>query len=382
MLATLAFTGTLAARSVLDAIELLRELDSTGRRKVSADTPLDFVPDAWRKAVRPDRGEVDRHMWELCLAEQIRHHIRSSDLHVVGSRQHRDWTTYLHTPQAWEARRDAWFAGWHGPTDPDEYLDAAAAKLDETLRRVADALGNNPFARVTDGRLDLSRDAKVEVPASAVALRQRIASLLPRVKLTDLLVEVDSWVRIREHFTHPNERTSRVWASRGPLREASIFAVLLARGCNLPLTTMAKAADIPYHHLTNTADWYFREECVRRAIVALVDYHHSLPLAASFGSGTTAMSDGIRFGVSARSLHARHNPHYFGTGRGVTVYDTTSDQYSHPYVQVIGCNLREAVAVLDGVLHHETELPLHEHVVDTHGYTVMWTDSLHACRSA
>ena len=29
----------------------------------------------------------------------------------------------------------------------------------------------------------------------------------------------------------------------------------------------------------------------------------------------------------------------------------------------------EAVAVLNGILYHETELPLQESVVDTHGYT-------------
>jgi hypothetical protein len=40
-----------------------------------------------------------------------------------------------------------------------------------------------------------------------------------------------------------------------------------------------------------------REETLRRAVVALVDYDHSLPLSAAFGPGTTAMSDGIRFEV-------------------------------------------------------------------------------------
>jgi len=43
---------------------------------------------------------------------------------------------------------------------------------------------------------------------------------------------------------------------------------------------MAEATDIPYHELTHVSDWYLREETIRRAIVALVDYHHSLPLSA------------------------------------------------------------------------------------------------------
>lgn len=369
VLAALPLTGTKAADHVLQAVDTLKQLDAAGRRKLPADAPVGFVNEKWRRAVITDEGDLNRHMWELCLAEEIRHGLRSSDVHVEGSRQHQDWIAYLHSPRAWEQRRDSWFADWHTTTDPDEYLNEAAALLDETLKRVAEGLPTNSFAKIVDGKLELSKDEKAEVPASAVALRQEIASLLPRVRLTDLLVEVDSWVSIREHFKHPNERKSGPWAARGPFLDACIFAVIMAKGCNLPLTTMSDSSDIPYHNLTNTSDWYVREECNRRAIIALVDYHHALPLTASFGPGTAAMSDGIRFGVAARSLYARHNPRYFGLKRGVTVYDMTSDQYSHTYVQVINCHLREAVAVLDGVLHHQTELPLHEHMTDTHGYT-------------
>lgn len=379
---TLPFTGTLAAKHVLEGIECLREVDTGRRRKLPADVPMGFVDEDWRRAMfmqtpstngRSKDPAINRRLWELCLAEKIQHALRSSDLHVVGSREHRDWTSYLHTEEAWEGRRESWFADWHASTDPDEYLEAAAARLDRRLREVAATLEDNPFASVVDGELKLSEDEKVEIPESAKELRKKVTALLPKVGLADLLIEVDSWVEVRKHFTHAgriNGYPPGAFARKGSLLDTSIFAVLVARGCNLPLSRMADASGIPYHNLVHTADWYFGEECIREAIVALVNYHHSLPISSAFGAGTTAMSDGIRFGVSARSLYARPNPRYFGTtGRGVTVYDTTSDQYSSPYVQVIRCNLREAVAVLDGILHHETELPLLESVVDTHGYT-------------
>lgn len=112
-----------------------------------------------------------------------------------------------------------------------------------------------------------------------------------------------------------------------------------------------------------------REETIRRTIVALVDYHHRLPLSAAFGPGTMAMSDGIRFPVSSRVLHAQYHARYFGRRRGVTFHDMTSDQYSQPYMQVIAPHMREAHAALDAMLHHETELPLHEMMVDTAGFT-------------
>jgi len=87
--------------------------------------------------------------------------------------------------------------------------------------------------------------------------------------------------------------------------DVALFAALLAHGLNLPLSTMAEATDIPYHELTHVSDWYVREETLRRAVVALVDYHHSLLLSAAFDPGTTAMSDGIR---GCQSAHARFMP--------------------------------------------------------------------------
>ncbi|GCF09142.1 hypothetical protein KDI_27060 [Dictyobacter arantiisoli] len=76
---------------------------------------------------------------------------------------------------------------------------------------------------------------------------------------------------------------------------------------------------------------------MRRAITRVVDYHHSLDLTSTFGPGATAMSDGICFEVATRSLHAQYHSRHFGPWRGVT-------------------------------LHHETELPIEEIMVDTAGF--------------
>ncbi len=178
---------------------------------------------------------------------------------------------------------------------------------------------------------------------------------------------MSGWVGLRGLFTHLNERQDA--KTRDPRVDVALFAALLAHGLNLPLSTMAEATDIPYHELTHVSDWYVREETLRRAIIALVDYHHSLPLSAAFGPGTTAMSDGIRFEVSARSLHAQYHARYFGPRRGVTLHDMISDQYSQPYIQIISPHMREAHAALDAILHHETELPIQEMMVDTSGFT-------------
>lgn len=76
----------------------------------------------------------------------------------------------------------------------------------------------------------------------------------------------------------------------------------------------------------------------------------------------------MRVPVGVSSLHADSNPHY-GTGKGTTIYRFTSDQFSSFYAKVINTNARDAVHVIDGLLHHVSDLLIEEHYTDTAGYT-------------
>jgi len=371
VLAAIPFTGTDAAGPTLKAVAFIKDLDANKPKwkKLPPETPLEFLDDRWRSVVCPSAKVIDHQLWMLGLAEQLRRQLRSSDILVPGSREHRNWESYLHPQAAWVARRPTWFDAWHASPEVNPYLDQVAERFDATLKQVEETWKDNSFAKIEDNRLVLSRDEKIEIPASAKAVRKAIVELLPRMKLPAVLIEVNSWLDFRQHFSHPNADVRQSARGRDEQLDMSIFAVILALGCNLPLNTMAEASGLSYHKLVNTADWYMRESTIRQAIIGLVDYHHSLPLAATFGPGSSAMSDGIRFGVTARSLYARPNPLLPTRKRGVTVYDMTSDQGSQPYLDVIRCDIRESAAVLDAALHHETELPLKEHFTDTHGYT-------------
>lgn len=122
--------------------------------------------------------------------------------------------------------------------------------------------------------------------------------------------------------------------------------------------------------LQHVSQWFLREETVKAANAALVDYHHRLPISRIWGPGIASSSDGQRFGVQQSSLLASFYPRYFGYyDRAVTVYTHTSDQYSVFSTRVISCSPREALYVLDGLLENNTILRLREHYTDTHGFT-------------
>ncbi|CCF16853.1 transposase [Brevibacillus laterosporus GI-9] len=113
------------------------------------------------------------------------------------------------------------------------------------------------------------------------------------------------------------------------------------------------------------------DDAMNRAQATLVNFQHKPALASHWGDGSTFSSDGLRVQVGVSSLHADANPHY-GTGEGATIYRFTSDQFSSFYTKVINTNARDAIHVIDGLLHHESELCIEEHYTDTAGYQYLF----------
>jgi len=66
--------------------------------------PTGFVKPRWRPHVYASGG-VDRHFYELCALAELRDRLRAGDIWVTGSRQYRDFETYL-IPAATLARRN------------------------------------------------------------------------------------------------------------------------------------------------------------------------------------------------------------------------------------------------------------------------------------
>lgn len=129
-------------------------------------------------------------------------------------------------------------------------------------------------------------------------------------------------------------------------------------GTNIGLTKMAEATpSISYRQMANTAQWRLYEDAMNKAQAILVIFHHKLALPSYWGNGMTSSSDGMRVQIGVSALHADANPHY-GTGKGATIYRFVSDQFSTFYAKVINTNARDAVHVIDGLLHHETDLAI------------------------
>jgi hypothetical protein len=357
------FRGAPVAQSLLDAIDLLRAMNRTGARKVPADAPLEFVPPRWARSVGAG-GDIDRRFYELCALSELKNRLRAGDLYVVGSRQFQDFEDYLLPITVFRSMRSADRLSLDVPTTADAYLSDRLRLLREALEDTNRLAGADelPDARINEKGLKIS-PLEDDTPPEAKLLKSQTYGLLPHVKITDLLLEVDRWTNFTRHFTHLK--------SGEPAADRSLLlTAILADAFNFGLEKMAEAC--PGSRLGKLA-WlvacHIRDESCSKGLAELVNAQHKLPFAALWGEGTTSSGDGQRFRAGGHGESAGNRNAKYGSEPGVLFYTHLSDQYAPFYTKVINANVRDATHVLDGLLYHESQLRIEEHYTDTAGFT-------------
>jgi TnpA family transposase len=354
------FRPTSGNEELLQAVALLRELNFKNARRVPDNAPTGFIRPRWQKHVFTTEG-IDRRFYETCVLSELGKTLRAGDLWVVGSRRYKDFEEYLLPLEVYRAIKLSSLAV---DADCGAYLQQRSEHLDAEFLRVdrlakADQL---PEASVVDGVLKIIPPDEQE-PEELEQLTRQAYAMLPRIKITDLLVEVDEWASFTAHFTHL--RNGEVVSDR-----ALLLSAILADGINLGISRMADACPgISASLLSRIATWHIREETYSKALAEIVNHHHQIQFAGNWGDGTTSSSDGQRFRTGGRGdARGQVNARY-GTDPSVTFYTHVSDQYAPFYTKLINATVRDATHVLDGLLYHESELQIEEHYTDTAGFT-------------
>jgi len=363
LLETFEFRGSGAVNGLLRAVTLIRDMYRSGRRMLPDRPPTGFVRRAWRPFVFKD-GEINRKAYELCVLSELRDRLRAGDVWVDGSRQYQDFENYLIPKPTFEILKSEGPLPLEIETNVERYLDDRRTILSKELSEVAALAlaGKLEDVDLSGGELKITPLRKA-VPAEAESLRDAAYDLIPRTKITDVLLDVDRWTGLAACFTHQR-------SGRPPENKEGLLTAILADGINLGLTSMADACrGSTIRQLAWTQDWHIREETYAAALARLIDFHRALPLAQLWGAGGTSSSDGQYYqagghGESLGDINARH-----GNEPGVAFYTHISDQYGPFYTKVIAATANEAPHVLDGLLYHQTGLRIEEHYTDTGGVT-------------
>ena len=193
-------------------------------------------------------------------------------------------------PQTTPARRSEWAGA------------IAGGSIEDSVLRVERTEGAVP-----DGAADLVADLYRRMPAA---------------RITDILLEVDDATRFTEAFTHL--RTGE------PCRDRiGLLNVLLAEGINLGLRKMAEATTTHgFWELMRIARWHVEGDAFDRALAIVVEAQAALPMAAFWGTGRTASSDGQFFPAGGRGEALNLVNARYGAEPGVKAYSHVSDRFS------------------------------------------------------
>jgi TnpA family transposase len=362
LLEALSLEAAPAAENILDALDALGVIYRKTGRQLPKDAPIGFVKKRWESLVFTEAG-INRRFYELCALSELRNGLRSGDIWVHGSRQFKDFNEYLLPPATFtmlKENNELPIAA----ADCEQYLNERLQLLERQLTLVNRLAQDNklPDASISSAGLKVTPPTN-SVPGGAEALIQQTYGLLPRVKITELLMEVAEWTDFTQHFTHLK--------NGGVAKDISLLlTVVLADAINLGHAKMAEACPgTTSDKLDWIHAWHMRDETYSLALADLVNAQLHHPFARHWGDGTTASSDGQRFrtGSFGHSTGAI-NPKY-GSGPGIQFYTHVSDQYSPFHSKVISVGVRDATYVLDGLLYHESDLRIAEHYTDTAGFT-------------
>jgi hypothetical protein len=84
LLEALQFRAGKGSAKTIAAIEMLRDLNRSGKRDLPADAPMPFRKE-WQKIVMGDDGKINRRLWEIATIAHLRNKLRSGDVWVERS---------------------------------------------------------------------------------------------------------------------------------------------------------------------------------------------------------------------------------------------------------------------------------------------------------
>ncbi|MBS86318.1 DUF4158 domain-containing protein, partial [Sphingobium sp.] len=228
-LAAFTFRTARLADPLLGAIEVLRTMYRDGRSVLPKRVPTSFIKPRWRKVVQPAEGTIDRRAYEIAVIAHLRERLGSGSIWVDGSRAYRTLDDYQLPMPAFEAMRASGDLCLVVPTDFSKWYEERRTLLARRMTEVERAAAAGELVDVTIERGQLLISSIRRSPSDdADALKARLYAMLPRVRITDLLVEVAAWSGFADRFVHAR--------SGAPASDQSaLMGAILADATNLGL---------------------------------------------------------------------------------------------------------------------------------------------------
>lgn len=353
-------------KSLEEAIQLIHQLDDETTSSIPEDIDTKFIDHQISLSMHDKKSDIKRNLWEMGVAIAIKDGFRSGDLFVAHSNKHVSFWNLIYQDDEWENEKPGAYQKLDIEQNATLVIGSLVKQFHETAILAAKRFGGDDFADIQNNKLILRKKDKIDTPPDVERLQALISAYLPKIKIEQLLIDVDRMTGFTQHFTPIHGQKSQ------PKHfYKTLIACILSQATNLGLVTMEDCTPgITAEMMRHVNDSCIREETIKASNAELVNQHTQLALSQVYGDGSLSSSDGQRFIITASSLLSSYYPRYAGYyDKMVGVYTHTSSQLSVYSTHAISCAPRESLYVIDGILDNNTILAIKEHTTDTEGFT-------------
>ena len=357
-------------RPVIEALNYLKSIHESKQRFIEVDAvPTEGLisKELISLVIETDADgnqRINRIHYEICVLQALRERLRCKEIWVNGARRYRNPDQDV--PQDFAQKREQYYQDLDQPMDADDFIQSVQRDMRAELDNFNRTLPRNDKVslRLTGkNRIKLSPLEPQSEPANLHRIKAELTARWPMTNLLDVLKEADLRVGFTDQFKGLGNREI---LSRDVLQRRLLLC-LFGLGTNTGLKRVLSAEqDITYNELLHVKRRYIHKEAMRSAIAEVVNATFRIRQQKIWGEGTTACAaDSKKFGAWDQNLmtewHARYG------GRGVMIYWYVEKKANCIYSQLKRCSASEAASMIEGVLHHCTEMEVARQYVDTHG---------------
>lgn len=362
-------------RPVMQALDLVKRFADTKVHTFPPDeeVPLDgVVRGLWRDAVvekdAAGRDRINRVTYEIAVLEALREQLRCKEIWGVGANRYRNPDEDL--PADFDQNREEYYQALNLPLDAERFIADLQAEMRAALSTFDTGLKQNRHVRLSGkggGWITLTPLDAQPAPPHLTALKAELNAIWPMTSLLDMVKETDLRLAFTEAMKSP---TSYETMERSGL-QPRLLLCLHGLGTNAGLQRMAgldsgtTARDLAY-----VRQRYISVDAMRRAVAIVADGTLRARNPAIWGSGTTACaSDSKHFGAWDQNLTTQWHVRY--GGRGIMIYWHVERNSLCIHSQLKSPSSSEVASMIEGVIHHCTEMEVDRQYVDSHGQSTV-----------
>jgi TnpA family transposase len=303
-------------------------------------------------------------VYEIAVFQALRDRLRCKEIWVVGADRWRNPDEDL--PADFEEHRLEHYERLGQPLDERVFIGKLREELESELASLNRALPKLRWVEIAErpaGAIKLTPLEALPEPRNLRRLKAAIVRRWGTVPLIDMLKEAVLRTGCLRAFSSVGAREA---IDRDSL-EQRLILLIYAYGTNTGVRAVAagehghREEDLRYARRR-----FLIVEAARQVAAELANATFAARQHWIWGEGSTAVaSDSTHFGAFDQNIFTEWHSRY--GGRGVLIYWHVERNSVAIHSQLIRCSASEVAAMVEGAIHHATDMEVEGNFVDSHG---------------